>query len=129
MKVLKSVGAVVAGFLAVTVLSLGTDVAVYAAWGVKAFSQPMTDALFLLAVAYRGAYGVLGGWVAARLAPGAPVAHAVWLGSLALVLSALGAVATWNEPGIGPRWYSVAVAASALPCAWLGGRLHRPGRA
>ena len=125
MSFLKSIGAVLTGFMANVIWSLATDVSVYAAWGVPAFSRPMTDSLFLLAIGYRAVFGVGAGWIAARLAPTSPMRHAVVLGLVGLTLSALGAVATWNEPGLGPRWYSVAIAALALPSAWLGGRLHR----
>jgi hypothetical protein len=27
--------------------------------------------------------------------------------------------------GLGPRWFPIALVVSALPCAWLGGLLHR----
>jgi hypothetical protein len=47
--------------------------------------------------------------------------HALVLGSIGLVLSIAGAVAMWDA---GPAWYPLALAASALPCAWLGGRLQ-----
>lgn len=125
MKFLKSVAAVLAAFVAITVVSLAVDAGVYTAWGVPPFSRPMTDSLFLLATAYRAAFGVGGGWIAARLAPTAPMKHAQALGGLGLILGLLGAAATWNQPGIGPRWYSVAVAAMALPAAWMGGLLHQ----
>ena len=49
-----------------------------------------------------------------------------------LVLSVVGAVVTWNRE-LGPHWYRLALVATALPCAWLGGELrviqlraHRP---
>jgi len=51
--------------------------------------------------------------------------QALALGGLGLVLSVLGVLATWDKPELGPRWYSIGVAAIALPFAWLGGRLHR----
>jgi hypothetical protein len=127
MKALKSFGAIAAGFVAIVVLSLGMDIGVYAAWGVPPFSRPLTDPLFLLAVAYRALFGAAGGWIAAKLAPGSPLRHAVALGVLGLVLSGLGIVETWNKPDLGPRWYSVAVAAVTLPSAWVGGRLRRVG--
>jgi hypothetical protein len=43
----------------------------------------MADALLLLATAYRTVYGVAGSDLAARLAPGRPMAHALALGVLA----------------------------------------------
>jgi hypothetical protein len=84
----------------------------------------MADALFVLATAYRLAYGVAGGYVAARLAPDRPVAHAVALGFVGLALSTLGAVATWNRgPAFGPKWYPLLLVVTALPSTWLGGWL------
>jgi hypothetical protein len=35
-----------------------------------------------------------------------------------------GAIAT-NPLHLGPAWYPVAIAATALPCAWLDGILYR----
>jgi len=39
-----------------------------------------------------------------------------------LVLSLAGAIATME---LGPDWYPIALVLTALPCAWLGGVLHR----
>jgi hypothetical protein len=122
---LRSSGAVLLGFVAVVVLSLGTDqvlhvLQVYPPWG-----EPMHDpGLNLLALAYRCVYGVVGGYVAARFAPHSPMHHALVLGAIGLALSAAGAVAMWDA---GPHWYPVALALTALPTAWLGGILHRRG--
>jgi hypothetical protein len=114
--------------LAVVVLSLGTDSALRAAGVFPPLGQAMSDGLFLLATAYRFAYGAAGGWIAARLAPDRPMAHALALGALGLALGAAGAVATRDAgPAFGPRWYPVAVAAIAVPSAWAGARL-RGGR-
>ena len=85
------------------------------------FGQPMGDALFLLATAYRIVYGVAGSYIAARLAPDRPMQHALALGVVGLVLSIAGAVAMWDA---GPAWFSLAVIAIAMPCAWAGGRLR-----
>ena len=128
MKVLTSIGAVLAGFVASVILSLAADVAAYAAWGVAPFSRPFTDPLFLLAIGYRAAFGMVAGWIAAKLSPAAPMRHAVGLGALGLIVGALGAVAAWDNPALGPRWYSVAVAAVSMPAAWAGGRLRETRR-
>jgi hypothetical protein len=48
------------------------------------FGQPMADALFLLATAYRIVYGVAGCYLTARLAPDRPMRHALALGVVAL---------------------------------------------
>jgi hypothetical protein len=66
----RSAGAVFLGFLAVVVLSLGTDqvlhvLAVYPPWG-----EPMRDPrLNLLALTYRTLYGIVGSYITARFAP------------------------------------------------------------
>jgi hypothetical protein len=121
----RSVAAVLLGFGAVVVLSLGTDqilhvLAVYPPWG-----QPIHDAgLNLLALSYRTVYAVLGSYIAARLAPHHPMHHAVILGVVGLILSAVGAIAT-IPLNLGPSWYPIALVLTAVPCAWLGGVLYR----
>jgi hypothetical protein len=82
----------------------------------------MSDSLFVLATAYRLVFAVLGSYVIARLAPEKPMQHALVGGAIGLVVSAAAAIATWNLD-IGPHWYSLLLAVTALPCAWLGGRL------
>src|SRR6266702_3366018 len=94
----RSTAAVLSALLAVFVLSLGTDqilhlLQVYPPWG-----QRMSDPLFLLATSYRIVFNVAGGYIAARLAPYAPMRHAMALAIIGLVLM-------------------------AVPCAWLGGRI------
>jgi hypothetical protein len=122
----RGTGAVLAGFLAVFVLSLGTDqvlhvLKVYPPWG-----QAMSDALFLVATAYRVVYGVVGGYITARLAPpDRPMKHAAALGILGLVVGTLGVVATLSKgPALGPLWYPIVIALAALPCSLLGGVVH-----
>ena len=85
----------------------------------------MANSLFLLATAYRIAYGVVSSYIIAWLAPDRPMRHALTGGVLGLVVSTVGAVATWNKgPAFGPHWYPLALALTALPCAWLGGSLY-----
>lgn len=124
-RILSSIGAVFAGFLVVVVLSLGTDLALRSAGVFPPWTQPMSDALFGLATVYRTLYAVLGSYVTARLAPHAPIKHALAGGVVGLVLSTVGAVTTWDRgPDFGPHWYPLALVATAMPCAWAGGRLR-----
>src|SRR5262249_5289900 len=103
---------------------LGTDQIlhlsrIYPPWG-----QPMREALFLLATAYRLVYGVVGSYITARLAPDKPMKHALAGGMIGLVLSIAGAVATWSRgPAFGPHWYPILLILTAMPCAWAGGKL------
>lgn len=123
---LRSTAAVLLGFFPVVVLSLGTDqvlhmLDVYPPWG-----QPMNDTgLLLLALAYRIVYAILGSYIAARLAPHAPMRHALVLGVIGLMLSTAGAVVAITMVNLGPSWYPIALVFTALPCAWLGGVLQR----
>ena len=120
----RSILAIFLGFITVVVLSLGTDevfhlIGVYPSWG-----QPMNDpGLNLLALSYRIIYTVLGSYIAARLAPSSPMLHAWVLGVIGCVIGTAGAIAT-IPLHLGPAWYPIAIAATALPCAWLGGRLQ-----
>lgn len=124
----RSTGAVLSGLVVVFALSLGTDqvlhvLAIYPPWG-----EPMQGAgLNLLALSYRILYGVIGGYVAARLAPRHPMRHALILGGIGFVLSTLGAITAITMADLGPAWYPIALALTALPCAWAGGALRRAG--
>ncbi len=122
---LTSIAAVVAGFVAVFVLSLGTDVVMHIAGVFPQLGQPMSDALFVLATLYRTVYCIAGGYIAARLAPNRPMEHALVLSVLGLIVSITGAVVTWNKgPAFGPHWYPLALIVTAIPCAWVCGRLR-----
>ena len=122
---LRSIGAVLAGFVAIFVFSLGTDVVLHATGVFPPWGQPMSDALLLLATVYRTVYCIAGSYIAARLAPDRPMKHALALGVVGLIVSTAGAVATWNMgPAFGPHWYPVVLIVTAIPCAWLGGRLR-----
>ena len=80
--------------------------------------------LCLLALSYRTVYAVVGSYIAARLAPHNPMRHALALGVVGFVLSSIGAIAT-IPMDLGPAWFPIALVLTALPCAWLGGALHR----
>lgn len=125
MRLGRSIAAIVIGFVACVILSLATDqilhiLKVYPPWG-----QPMWDpALNLLALTYRCIFTVATCYLTARLAPRAPMRHAMILGGIGFVISCLGVFASMKM-NLGPTWYPVALAASTLPCAWLGGALRR----
>lgn len=122
----RSAAAVLGGLVAVFVLSLGTDQVLHTLQVFPPWGQPMYETgLLLLALAYRIVYGVVGGYIAARLAPRNPMRHALALGVVGLGLSTAGAIGMRD---LGPSWYPIALVLTALPCAWLGGALHRAQR-
>lgn len=121
---MKSVGAICVAFVVVVVLSLGVDQVLHSINFYPPWGQPMYDPVQNgVALGYRLLFNTVGGYVAARLAPHAPMRHALIVGGIGFVLSVLGAVAAINMK-MGPAWYPVALAASALPCAWIGGLLR-----
>ena len=84
----------------------------------------MSNALFVLATAYRTIYTVAGGYITARLAPNKPMGHVWTLGVIGMLAAIAGTVATWNKgPEFGPKWYPLALVVLAIPCVWLGGKL------
>lgn len=124
-KVLRRIGALLAGLVLVVVLDLTIDVFMHATGIYPPWFKPMSTSLWLLATAYRMIDGTIGGYVAARLAPDQPMVHALVLGFIGLLLSSAGAIATWNQgPEFGPKWYPLALVFVSLPCACLGGFLR-----
>jgi hypothetical protein len=123
-RVLRRIGAVLAGFFATFILSVATDLALHATGIFPPWGQPMSNALFGLATAYRTIYTVAAGYITARLAPDRPMAHVWALGIIGLVAALAGTVATWNAgPEFGPKWYPLALVVLALPSVWTGGKL------
>ena len=124
-RVLRRIGAVLAGLVLVVILDIAIDVVMHATGIYPPWFQPMRTPLWLIAIGYRMIDGTIGGYVTARLAPDRPVAHALALGSIGFVLSTAGLVATLNKgPEFGPKWYPLALVVVSLPCALLGGFLR-----
>ncbi|MEQ8937023.1 MAG: hypothetical protein RIE56_14630 [Amphiplicatus sp.] len=121
----RSILSVLAGLISVIVLSSAADVALSAAGILPPLNEPgaYTAAHWLLAIVYRSVIVVFGCWLAARIAPSRPMRHALILGAIGFVLAIIGLVVTTQTEGMGPLWYPAALVVSALPCAWLGGRL------
>lgn len=118
----RSVGALAAGFVVNVVLSFGTDAVFQSIGLMPTIGHAMNNSQSLLAAAYRTLYGVISSYAVARLAPYGPLGHALLGGAIGTVLATAGAVGTWNL-GLGPHWYPVSLALTALPSAWAGGKL------
>jgi hypothetical protein len=120
----RSIGAVLAGIVAGVTLTLATDIVLHAIGVFPPWGQPVSDGPLLLATAYRAVFGIVGSYIAARLAPYRPMQHALAGGVVGLVVSIVGTVVTWNRgPAFGPHWYPLALIVIAMPCAWVGGKL------
>ena len=121
----RSVGAVAAGFVAVAIVSLGTDIVMHATGVYPPWGQRMSDALFALATLYRTIYGIGGSYITARLAPNKPMQHSIAGALIGIILSTAATAATWNKgPEFGPHWYPIALIVFTLPTAWLGARIY-----
>lgn len=119
----RTILAIAAGFLAVVLLSVGTDVVLHLLKIFPPLGQRMADSLFAWATLYRTVYGILGSYITARLAPYRPMWHAMVGALIGMLIGTIGAVATWNKD-LGPHWYPVALVLTAIPCAWIGGKIR-----
>jgi hypothetical protein len=113
------------GLLVVVLLSIATDGLLNKVGVFPTQGQPMSNQLLLLATVYRTVYSILGCYVTARLAPSRPMLHALVLGGIGFILSAAGAIATWNGGAeYAAKWYPLTLIAISLPTAWLGGKIR-----
>lgn len=122
MKILRSILAIVAGFIAIAVFALGADAVVRR--GLPQFFGPggRSDhtGMLLVMAAYSAGFAAGGAWLTARLAPGRPLRHALILGGLGLVLAVPVTIQHW---GTAPAWFHVTTLALTMPAAWAGGVL------
>ena len=121
MNTLKSIGAVLAGFIFVLVSHTGTD-AILEKIGIF---PPPDQGLFItwmlvLALGYRMFFTVVGGAITAALAPQNPMKHVTILAIIGTLGGIGGIFAGWN---LSQHWYPIALAITAYPCVWLGGKL------
>lgn len=118
---LKSIGAVIAGFAVLAILSTITD-SVLQKTGVMKTDPFDENPVWMIAliVAYRTIFNIIGFYLTARLAPGRPMKHAIILGTICFALTIAGAIVMWHLP---PHWYPISLAVLTLPAAWLGGKM------
>jgi hypothetical protein len=121
---MKSFLAVLAGLVFTIVASTLVDFAMYYSGVFPSPSSNMTAIHWAIATAYRIVIAIAGCWLAARLAPSRPMLHALITGAIGTVIALLGLVFTWNRgPAFGPHWYPILLVLTAMPSAWVGGRL------
>ena len=119
----RSIWAIVAGFLAVVILSIATDIVLHALGIFPPLGQRMADRLFVWATIYRTIYGVFGSYLTARLAPNRPMWHAMVGAGIGMGIGTAGAILTWNKD-LGPHWYPVVLVLEGIPCAWIGAKIR-----
>jgi hypothetical protein len=119
---LKSIGAILAGFILTFALSYGTDAVLVALDAIPRGPLPMygSEPVIFMILVYRTLYNVVGAYLVARLAPSHPMRHALAIGALGFLGSIAAAI---TAPDLGPAWYAWSIVATAVPSAWLGGKL------
>ena len=120
---LRSIVAIVVGFVLIGALAMGTDMVV-----MQAVPSAFDDAgrtrdigILMLMAAYVAVYAITGCYVTARLAPNRPMRHALILGALGLAMNIAATVSLW---GTAPAWYHILNLVLVMPYAWIGGRLR-----
>ena len=121
--ILKSVGAVLAGFIFIVVTHTATDAVLERIGVLPKGNLFVSPGLILIVIGYRAVLSLIGCYITALLAPHSPMKHALALGIVGLVLSTVGAIVTANM-NLGPSWYAWTLVAMSLPIAWLGGKLY-----
>lgn len=118
----RSILAIVAGFVLIGALSVGTTLALQAPGILPGQNAAITDpTLLALTQAYVAVYAIAGCYLTASLAPNRPLRHALILGVLGLVVNILGAV---SRRGLEPDWSLALGIVLTLPYAWIGGELR-----
>ena len=120
---LRSIGAIVAGFLFIGALSFGTDLVMKDVFASSFDANGATRdlSMLLLMSAYVAVFAIAGCYLTARLAPNRPMRHALILGALGLAFNIMGSAAMWDTA---PPAYHIVNLLLVMPYAWLGGRLR-----
>ena len=120
---LRSVLAIVAGFILIGLLAVGTDGLAHAIrpdiFGPN--SSTSNVPYLVIAIFYVGVYATAGCWLAATLAGRRPMFHALILGVLGLIFNLAAVPGMW---ALFPHWYTVVSLILVMPFAWLGGRIR-----
>lgn len=120
---LRSLGAIAAGFVFIAVLSMAAGGLVQALAPEAFDAAGRTESLpvLILSQAYVAAFAITGCWLAARLAGRAPMRHALILGALGLAFN-LAMIPTTRM--LLPGWYLALSIFLVMPYAWIGGRIR-----
>ena len=121
--ILRSIGAVLAGFIFIVVTHTATDAVLEGIGVLPKGNLFVGTGLVLIVIGYRAVFSLIGCYITALLAPHSPMKHALALGVVGLVLSTVGAIVTANM-NLGPSWYAWTLVVISLPIAWLGGKLY-----
>jgi len=123
--IIKSVGAILAGFVLAVILSLATDF-IMEKTGLMNREHFNENPWWLIVIVifYRNLFNGMGSYLTARLAPNKPMKHVMIGASIGFLLGIIGTIVMWKVP---PHWYSITLVVLTYPVAWLGGKLAIAG--
>lgn len=121
-RILKSVGAIIIGLIAGSILTILGDY-IMVATGLMNMERFVDTPLhiLLIVILYRFVFNAVGCYVTAKLASSKPMLHALALGIIGFVLSLAGTFFMWAQA---TPFYNIAIILIALPSAWIGGKLY-----
>jgi hypothetical protein len=128
----RSTLAVAAGFVLPLILSRSADILLESTGVFPTVAQQRADGfdvlwMNILALCYRMAFGVLGGYVTAAVAPNRPARHVHLLAIIATAVAVISNIAVATIPATAnvlPAWFAVALVLIAYPSTWLGGHWY-----
>ncbi len=122
----KNIGAVLAGFVIIVALSVITDMVVEKVGILPPANQPDMYMWWhlLIALLYRSAYAVSGGYVTAKLSPQKPMRNVISLAVLGTVIGTLGTVSNWEMAVQSGVWYPIVLLVTSPFLVWYGGKLR-----
>jgi uncharacterized BrkB/YihY/UPF0761 family membrane protein len=121
-RALKSVVALLAGFILGAVLSIATD-ALMEKLGVFSMAdfKNTSMGILIIVILYRFMFNAIGCYLTAKLAPNNPMRHVMIIGVVGTVLSVSGTVVMWEKA---IPFYNIAIILISFPSAWIGGKIY-----
>lgn len=116
---IRSIIAILGALVAVFVVSIAIDIILHTVGFYQ--GESLNDFQAAIASIYRVLTGVMGGYIAARLAPNDPMRHALILGVVGAIISSGGAILMGDK---GPAWYSIGLILVSIPLSWIGGKIY-----
>lgn len=118
--ILKSIGAILAGMIVGTILSVVTDT-ILETTGIMKITPFDENPVWLIALVtiYKTVFNSVGTFITAKLAPSKPMKHAIILGVIGVIATTVGTIVMWHIP---PHWFPISLIVLTMPAAWLGGK-------
>src|SRR5687768_14759344 len=120
---MRSVWAVLAGFILIGVLGFGTDAIMHAMspWAYNDKGGTSNVPILLVSMLYSAVYGLVGCYLTARLAPHSPMKHSLALGAIGIFAAGAANMVLWGHV---PAWWSITNVLLVMPLAWFAGSLR-----